>query len=95
MEDGWLFIGSAPAAQQGRGSQCVGIVLSPLAAKALDEKHVDLGPRVVAVRLLTTGQGGPTAWCCCKAAWSATHLRIFYAAHLVCAGSGQKLRWHD
>ena len=52
LEDGWLFIGSAPATQQGRGSQGVGIMLSPLAVKALDEKHVDLGPRVVAERLL-------------------------------------------
>ena len=52
MEEGWLFIGSAPATQQGRGSQGVGIVLSPLAVKTLDEKHTDLGPRVVAVRLL-------------------------------------------
>ena len=54
LEDGWLFVGSAPAAQRGRGSQGVGIALSPQAAAALDEKHVDLGPRVTAVRLLAT-----------------------------------------
>ena len=52
LEDGWLFIGSAPAAQHGRGSHGVGIMLSPHAASTLDEKHVDLGSRVVAVRLL-------------------------------------------
>jgi len=52
LEDGWLFIGSAPTAQHGRGSKDVGIMLGPLAASTLDEKHVDLGPRVVAVRLL-------------------------------------------
>jgi len=52
LEEGWLFVGSAPAAQRGRGSMGVGIMLSPLAAKALDTRHDDLGPRVVAVRLL-------------------------------------------
>ena len=58
-EDGWLFIGSAPASQQGRGSMGVGIMLSPLGVTALDERHTDLGPRVVAVRLLVNETGGP------------------------------------
>lgn len=51
-EEGWTFIGSAPASQHGRGSKGVGIALSPLASTALDETHTDLGPRVVAARLL-------------------------------------------
>ena len=58
-EDGWLFIGSAPASQQGRGSMGVGIMLSPLGAAALDERHTDLGPRVVAVRLRVNQTGTP------------------------------------
>eukprot|EP00966_Prymnesium_polylepis_P272307 6291227-Prymnesium_polylepis.2 len=32
-------------------------MLSPQAAAVLDEKHIDLGPRVVAVRLLTKQSG--------------------------------------
>ena len=60
LEDDWLFIGSAPSSQHGRGSQGTAIALSPQAAASLDEKHVDLGPRVVAVRLLTR-EAGPRA----------------------------------
>ena len=52
QEDGWLFVGSAPAAQHGRGCRGVGIMLSPLAMAALDATYTDLGTRVVAVRLL-------------------------------------------
>ena len=37
----------------------VGIMLSPLGVTALDERHTDLGPRVVAVRLLVNETGGP------------------------------------
>ena len=51
-EEGWTFIGSAPPSQHGRGSKGAGIALSPLATAALDETHNDLGPRVVAARLL-------------------------------------------
>ena len=58
-EDGWLFVGSAPASQQGRGRMGVGIMLSPLGTTALDERHTNLGPRVVAVRLLVNETGGP------------------------------------
>ena len=50
--EGWTLVGSAPPSQHGRGSMGVGIVLSPPATAALDETHTDLGPRVVAVRLL-------------------------------------------
>ena len=37
----------------------VGIMLSPLGAAALDERHTDLGPRVVAVRLRVNQTGTP------------------------------------
>ena len=36
-------------------------MLSPLAAKVIDEKHDDLGPRVVAVRLLAKEAGARDA----------------------------------
>ena len=58
QEDGWLFVGSAPASQHGRGRQGVGIMLSPPAAAALDVTHDDLGARVVAVRLLDARDRG-------------------------------------
>ena len=56
-EDGFVFIGAAPASQQGRGSMGAGILLSPLAASALEDKHTDLGDRIVAVRLLAAESG--------------------------------------
>ena len=59
-EDGFLFIGAAPASQQGRGVRGAGIMLSPLAASALEDTHTDFGERVVAVRLLATEAGART-----------------------------------
>ena len=58
QEDGWLFVGTAPPSQHGRGSQGVAIMLSPPAAAALDTAHTDLGARVVAVRLLDARDRG-------------------------------------
>ena len=55
QQDGMTFIGVGPPQQQGRGSAGVSITLSHLAAAAWErtgrELHVDLGPRLMAIRL--------------------------------------------
>ena len=56
-EDGFTFLGSGPDTQQGRGSCGVGLLLSPAATTAWraagpDNLHNDLGPRVIAARML-------------------------------------------
>jgi len=63
--DNYTFFGSGPDVQQGRGSCGVGILLSPTATAAWkasgpNSLHNDLGPRVIALRMLvldsTTGK---------------------------------------
>ena len=52
---GWTFLGIGPEQQRGRGSQGVGILLSPRAATALRLGGTEVyyeSPRVMAVRLL-------------------------------------------
>ena len=53
--NGWTFLGIGPEQQRGRGSQGVGILLSPRAATALRLGGTEVyyeSPRVMAVRLL-------------------------------------------
>ena len=61
-EDGFVFLGAAPAVQNGRGSKGVGILLSPLAVAAWRAAgavvHNDVGPRVIAVRLEVEDSSG-------------------------------------
>jgi len=63
--DNYTFFGSGPDVQHGRGSCGVGILLSPTATVACkasgpNNLHNDLGPRVIALRMLvldpTTGK---------------------------------------
>ena len=57
-EDGYTFLGVGPDSQTGRGSCGVGILLSPAATVAwrassgVRNLHNDLGPRIIAVRML-------------------------------------------
>ncbi|EOD18415.1 hypothetical protein EMIHUDRAFT_196668 [Emiliania huxleyi CCMP1516] len=61
-EDGFVFLGAAPAVQNGRGSKGVGILLSPLAVAAWRAAgavvHNDVGPRVIAVRMEVEDSAG-------------------------------------
>ena len=54
-QDGFTFLGMAPASQSKRGSMGVTITLSRRATAAWEragrEQHVDCGPRMIAVRL--------------------------------------------
>ena len=55
VQDGWTFLGSAPDAQQGRGSAGVGIALSRHATAAWKDANSEWhtsGSRVIAARLL-------------------------------------------
>ena len=60
IEENFTFLGSGPDSQNGRGSCGVGILLSPSAtnawkaASSSTNLHNDLGPRVIAARLLVT-----------------------------------------
>ena len=57
-EDGYTFLGAAPDEQDSRRGVCgVGLLLSPLATSAWkaagpDNLHNDLGPRIIAVRMM-------------------------------------------
>ena len=57
-EDGYTFLGAAPDEQDSRRGVCgVGLLLSPLATSAWkaagpDNLHNDLGPRIIAVRMV-------------------------------------------
>ena len=59
-EAGYTFLGVGPDSQTGRGSCGVGILLSPAATVAwrasswVRNLHNDLGPRIIAVRMLVT-----------------------------------------
>ena len=61
-------------------------MLSPAAAKALDERHVDLGPRVVAVRLRAKEAGAHPPGVLFISGYASTFL--FFSYVFVCHGVG-------